>query len=167
MIIQNPSPKSPQPKHLCGHASYSWRPWDCPGWLQSQGLIGALELPAPLIAILCEQSSPVTAVSFIAVVAALPPPPERDTVQKDCTFGDSSMLPSSGVFRARGTDVVSVASSITQDGQLGKREPSRLRRFSDAISPANQPDNQSDFASRDTAGNLRSLKLTQMHLKPV
>jgi 4-amino-4-deoxy-L-arabinose transferase-like glycosyltransferase len=40
----------------------------------------------------------------------------------------------------------------------GEREQFRLRRFSDAVLPANQPDNQSDFAGRETNGNLRSLK---------
>ena len=35
----------------------------------------------------------------------------------------------------------------------------RLRRFSDAVLPAGQPDNQGNFASRETNGNLRSLDI--------
>ncbi len=35
----------------------------------------------------------------------------------------------------------------------------RLRRFSDAVLPAGQPGNQSDFASREANGNLRSLDI--------
>ncbi|MBL7184210.1 MAG: glycosyltransferase family 39 protein [Anaerolineae bacterium] len=36
---------------------------------------------------------------------------------------------------------------------------SRLRRFSGAVLPAGQPDNQGNFASRETNGNLRSLDI--------
>jgi mannosyltransferase len=39
----------------------------------------------------------------------------------------------------------------------GERGRSRLRRFSDRVLPVNQPYNQSDFAGRETNGNLRSL----------
>ncbi len=41
----------------------------------------------------------------------------------------------------------------------GERGQFRLRRFSDAVLPAGQPDNQSDFASREANGNLRSLDI--------
>jgi 4-amino-4-deoxy-L-arabinose transferase-like glycosyltransferase len=40
-----------------------------------------------------------------------------------------------------------------------EREQSRPRRFSDAILPADQPDNQGSSASRSTAGNLRGVEL--------